>query len=72
MGLWVEACDLAEAPTEACSTVWVDVSSAVPFQLTEAHLVNMGQVFAAGFFIVFSFWALGWTGGMILRAIRKG
>jgi len=73
MGLWVEACEAAAAPPpDPCTTpVWVDVSAAVPFDLTEAHLATMGEAFAAGVFIVVAFWGLGWCAGLIMKAIKS-
>lgn len=73
MGYWVNACESASAPPpDPCtSPVWVDVSAAVPFELTAAHLSTMGEVFAAGVFIVVAFWGLGFAADLILNAIRR-
>lgn len=73
MGLWVEACNAELAPDPTCTGTleYVDVSAAVPFQLTEAHLTNMGQAFSAGLFIVVAFWGLGYGASLVLRAIKS-
>jgi len=73
MALWVEACPdaVATAPASCVLPVeLVDVSAAVPFTLTSAHIANMGEAFAAGLFLVVSFWALGYAGRMILNVIK--
>jgi len=74
VSLWVEACpDAVATPPAACvaPVQLVDVTPAVPFELTSAHLTNMGEAFAAGLFIVVAFWALGYGASMVLRAIRS-
>lgn len=72
MGLWVQACEAASAPESPCvDPLWVDVSGAVPFELTEAMIGNCGEAFAAGLFIVVSFWGLGFAAGKILDAIKR-
>jgi len=73
MPLWVEACPDATAPTTTCvdPLVWVDVSASQPFELTSAHLSTMGEAFAAGLFIVVSFWGLGYGAALVLNAIKR-
>jgi len=72
MSLWAQVCDAATVPESPCvDPIWVDVSAAVPFTLTEAMIANCGEAFAAGLFIVVFFWGLGYAGGAIIRAIRS-
>lgn len=74
MPLTVEACPDATLTAPGSCTqplVLVDVSAAVPFTLSSAHLANMGQCFAAGTFLVVAFWGLGYGAGLIMRAIKS-
>lgn len=72
MSLWVQACEAASAPETPCvDPVWIDVSGAVPFQLTDAMLANCGEAFAAGFFIVTAFWGMGFCLSYIADVIKK-
>jgi len=73
MPLWVEACEQELAPAPDCTGtyVMVDVSAAVPFELTEAHLATMGEAFAAGLIIVAMFWGLGYGAALVLNAIKN-
>jgi hypothetical protein len=72
MGLWVQACEAATMPESPCvDPVWVDVSAAVPFTLSETVLATMGECFAAGFFIVTAFWGLGYGASYVIDVIKR-